>query len=70
MARRPRHPILTDCSTNDRFFSMNGEALYLNFWRWSMRNAFVSNIYEKNIVVRFINIEEHYLITNPEFFGK
>ncbi|NEN88776.1 MAG: hypothetical protein F6K48_07525 [Okeania sp. SIO3H1] len=31
MARRPRHPILTECSANDRFFSMNGEALYLNF---------------------------------------
>ena len=30
-----------------------------------MRNAFVSNIYEKTIVVRFINIEEHYLISNP-----
>ena len=35
------------------------------FRRWSMRNAFVSNIYEKTIVVRFINIEEHYLISNP-----
>ncbi len=31
MPRRPRHPILTECSANDRFFSMHGEALYLNF---------------------------------------
>ncbi len=31
-----------------------------------MGNAFVSNIYEKTIVLRFINTEEHYLITNSE----
>ena len=30
-----------------------------------MRNAFISNIYEKTIVLRLINIEEHYLMTNP-----
>jgi len=30
-----------------------------------MRNAFVLNIYEKTTVVQFINIQEHYLITNP-----
>lgn len=30
-----------------------------------MPNAFVLNIYEKTIVVQLINIEEHYLITNP-----
>jgi len=34
-----------------------------------MRNAFVLNIYEKTIIVQFINIEEHYLITNAKFFG-
>ncbi len=35
-----------------------------------MRNAFVLNIYEKTIVVQFINIEEHYLITNPIFLSR
>ncbi len=29
-------------------------------------NALSINIYEKTIVVQFINIEEHYLTTNPE----
>ncbi len=31
-----------------------------------MRNALILNIYEKTIVVQLINIEEHYLITNPK----
>ena len=26
MARQPRHPILTECSANDRFFPLKGEA--------------------------------------------
>ena len=28
-------------------------------------NAFVSNVYEKTIVVQFVNAQEHYLISNP-----
>jgi len=31
-----------------------------------MRNAFVLNIYEKTIVIEFINIEEDYHYTNPK----